>query len=310
MSNIDVFIFDELFESMVRKDQITRLQAEGAQMHIVGRKCRIAEYEPIKNPETQKLLCINPDFVDWSFGAEDCKQIPGLQLIISSSDNISWLDTDYANKHGIRYAALENLTSEYAAVAEYATTIMLSLARKIPMLTRNQFPLDFAHDFVKYQGLDVAGKTAGIVGLGNIGGAIAKRCEGLGMRVVYWSRAKKDNDYQYFEIDDLLRESDVIFPTLKPNDETKLLLPNKRLAAIKCDAIVVSVVSGLVDNDYLVKRTMENRLFGFGFGADPDTLSRYSGNVWAIPDYAWATKQNMVATYDQFVERIFAAIRQ
>jgi phosphoglycerate dehydrogenase-like enzyme len=311
MSNIHVFIFDEIFESMVNGGQLARLQAMDAKLHVINRKCEIAAYKPLGDPDSQKILCINPDFVDWSFAADAYKEVPGLKIIVSSSDNISWLDTSYANAHDIQYIALENLATEYSAVAQYAITIMMSLVRNIPLLNRDRFPLDYAHDFVKYQGVDIAGRTAGIIGLGNIGGAIAKLCEGLGMHVAYWSRTQKTGiKYGYREIDDLLRESDVIFPTLKPNDETKLLLPNEKLELVKHDAVVVSVVNGLVDNDYLVQRVAEKKLFGFGFGADPGTFSDYTGNVWAIPDYAWATKSNMQASYAQFSEKIAESVKR
>lgn len=310
MTSTTVFIFDEIFTSMVDDALLAKLKSEGIEFHIIDHKCNITDYEPVNNFATQKILCINPDFVDWHFAADDYKDIPGLKVIISSSDNISWLDTSYAESHGIACVALENLTSEYSAVAEYAITIMMSLARSIPLLNRDGFPLDYAHDFVKYQGIDIAGKTVGIIGLGNIGSAIAKLCDGLGMKVVYWSRSKNsEGKYEYREIDDLLQESDVIFPTLKPNDETKALLPNERLEQIQQDAIVVSVVSDLVDNNYLAQRTADKKLFGFGFGADPNTFSDYSGNVWAIPDYAWATKRNMRASYEQFVEKITDALK-
>jgi glyoxylate reductase len=310
MSKTRVFIFDELFNAIVSGDQIAKLKSTGADIHVVSRKCKITDYEPIKDPDTQKILCINPDFVDWQFLANDYETIPGLKVIISSSENIDWLDSSYADDHAISCVALENLTTEYSAVAEYALTVMMSLARNIPMLSRDGFPLNYAKDFVKYQGLDIAGKTIGIIGLGNIGGAIARLCTGLGMNVVYWSRTKKpENGYEYREIDDLLKEADVIFPTLKPNDETKLLLSNERLELIKQEAIVIGVVSELVDTDYLAERVAEKKLLGFGFGADPKTFSDYSGNVWAIPDYAWATKRNMRASYEQFVEKIVASIR-
>jgi phosphoglycerate dehydrogenase-like enzyme len=309
MSNTEVFIFDELFTSMVGEDRLSKLKSSGANLHIIDTKCKITDYEALRGPNTQKVLCINPDFVDWHFASEEYQDIPGLKAIISSSDNISWLDTGYADSHTIPYVALKNLTTEYSAVAEYAITIMMSLARNIPLLSRDNYPLDYAHDFVKYQGIDVAGKTVGIIGLGNIGGAIAKLCSALGMNVIYWSRGQKGaNTYEYREIDDLLKKADIIFPTLKPNGETSIMLPNERLDAIKKEAIVVCVVGGLVDNDYLAKQTADNKLFGFGFGADPATFPNYSGNVWAIPDYAWATKNNMRASYDQFIEKILESI--
>ena len=309
MNGVSVFIFDEIFESIVAPDQLLVLKESVPDLHIISKKSRITDCKPVRDSATDKILCINPDFIDWHFAASDYEKIPGLKVIIGSTDNMSWLDTSYAAAHDIRCIALENLTTEYSAVAEYAITMMMSLARNTPLLIRKDFPLDYAHDFVKYQGIDIAGKTAGIIGLGHIGGAIAKLCEGLGMRVVYWSRSEKPaTKYSYRQLDDVLKEADVIFPTLKSNSETSLLLPNEKLALLKYDAIVISVVSDLVDNDYLVKCVAAKKLFGFGFGADPNTFSNFSGNIWAIPDYAWATRTNMQASYEQFVEKIKEAV--
>jgi len=70
--------------------------------------------------------------------------------------------------------------------------MLFNVARQTPRLIKDGFPLDFDKDFMKYRGVELQGKTAAIVGLGNIGNSIAQRCEGLGMNVVYWSKSPKD----------------------------------------------------------------------------------------------------------------------
>lgn len=83
-------------------------------------------------------------------------------------------------------------------------TMMFNLARQTPRLIKDGFPLDFDKDFMKYRGIELQGKTVGIVGLGTIGSAIAERCAGLDMHVAYWSRSPKDNGYRYRTLDELL----------------------------------------------------------------------------------------------------------
>lgn len=310
MSNLAVFIFDQIFESMASDNALSELQDADVEVHIISHKSKLTDYKPIKDPATTKIVCINPDYVDWNLETDDYKDIPNLRLIIGGTDNTDWLDTKYLEANELGFIALVNLTSEYSAVAEYAVTIMMSLARNIPAMARANYPADYVQDYINYQAIDLAGKTAGIIGLGNIGGAIAKLCNGLGMNVVYWSRAKKQVDYEYREIDEILKTADVIFPTLKPGNETSTMLPNGKLESIKNMAIVVSVVSDLVDNAYLADRVHDGQLFGFGFGADPNVFNDYSGNVWAIPDYAWATRNNMRQSYDQFTDIILQSIKR
>ncbi len=73
---------------------------------------------------------------------------------------------------------------------------MLNPARQFPWLIKDGFPLDFNKDYMKYRGIELHGKTAGIISLGHIGSAIAKRCAGLGTNVVYWSPNLRSEDYE------------------------------------------------------------------------------------------------------------------
>jgi len=306
MSKLNLYIFDEIFESLVDDQTINSLSSDGkVAVRIVDKKIQIQDCKDLMQDDEPKIICINPDFVDWKLRSEDYSQISNLKQIISTSDNMSWLDKTHADNSGVEYVALKNLHSEYDAVAQYAFTIMAMLARRVPQLMRNGFPINFSHDYLKYQGKDLRGCTVGIVGLGNIGNAIAELCNNFGMTVNYWSRTKKDDrGYKYKELDELLKTSDIIFPTLEPNNETKVILSNEKLLQLKSEAIVVCVVGGLLDAGLLVDRVDRNELFGVGFGSDSKAHNKVKSNVWAEPDYAWATKRNMDESYAQVVSNI------
>ena len=85
----------------------------------------------------------------------------------------------------------------------------MAIARKVPLIIQN----DWTMDYVNHLGTEIAGKKAGIVGLGNIGSRIGELAKGIGMDVTYWSRKTRDDRFTYVELDKLFAESDVVFIT-------------------------------------------------------------------------------------------------
>ncbi|CAN5657655.1 hypothetical protein BH23PAT2_BH23PAT2_05970 [soil metagenome] len=142
----------------------------------------------------ERILCINPDYVGWKLSVDDYKDVPNLKAILGAATSFSWIDASYANANGITIANVRNLSTQ--AVAEWAVTTLFNLARQNPRLIRNGFPLDFDKDFMKYRDIELRGKTAGIIGLGHNGEAIAERLKGLGLNLFIGQRiliAKRTN---------------------------------------------------------------------------------------------------------------------
>lgn len=193
------------------------------------------------------------------------------------------------------------------AVAEWAIMIMLNVARQTPRIIKDGYPLDFDKDFMKYRGIELHGKTAGIVGLGTIGNAIASRCRGLGMRVLYWSKNSRSENYEYLELSTLMKEADVIFPIMAVNDDTKGLISNELLYTMKPSAILIDETHELFDRDEALKMVKEGKLYGFGFEAEPKSFDKYEGNVWAAPQYGWATDSSMKSSVRMQIENMIAA---
>lgn len=186
-------------------------------------------------------------------------------------------------------------------------TICHNLARQVPCLIKDGFPLDFYKDFMKYRGVELQGKTAAIVGLGHIGSAIARRCAGLGMRGIYWSRSIKNVPYARAELPELFRTADVIFPTIADNPDTKSLITDELIRGMKRSAMLVSVVHGLFNQALVLEMVRTGNLFGFGFEAKPGEFAAYLGNIWAAPAYAWATDGSMQNSMNAWVEAMIQA---
>lgn len=300
-----VFIFDPLWDQLITPELKSKLEAANLEVTVIKDVAPLANCAALFEGDEERILCLNPDYVGWKLSVDDYKVIPGLKAILGAATSFSWIDASYAAQNGVPVCNIRNFSTQ--AVAEWATTMLFNVARRTPMLIKDGFPLDFDKDFMKYRGVELHGKKVGIIGLGNIGSAIAERCAGLGMEVTYWSQSPKTNDYKTVELSALMSESDVIFPAMALNDETKKLLTDELIGSMKATAIFISVVHELFNEKLILEMVKEGKLFGFGFEADPKTFNEYEGNIWAAPAYAWTTDGSMHNSMVLWVENMVNA---
>lgn len=301
------FIFDPLWTELVTDELTSNLAQAGIEIILVSEIAPLSDCKALFEGDEDRILCLNPDYVGWKVSVDDYKDIPNLKGIFGAATSFSWIDTSYANENNIPVCNIRNFSTQ--AVAEWAMTMMFNLARQTPRLIKDDFPLDFDKDFMKYRGVELKGKTAGIVGLGNIGSAIAKRCEGLGMNVVYWSQSPKETEYERKELVDLFATADVVFPTMAINDETKQLITPKLITSMKSSAMLVTIVHGLFDDQTALDMVKDDKLFGFGFEAKAGAFKSYEGNVWAAPEYAWTTDGSMTNSMVKWTENMINAAK-
>lgn len=299
------FIFDPLWDELITTELEDKLKASGLDVMLTKDLAPLSDCKALFEGNEERILCLNPDYVSWKLAADGYKGIPNLKAILGAATSFSWVDTSYADEHSIAVCNIRNFSTQ--AVAEWAITMTFNLARQTPRLIKDSFPLDFDKDFMKYRGVELRGKKAGIIGLGNIGSAIAERCSGLGMEVSYWSRSPKQSEYKYIELAQLMTDSDVIFPTMALTDETKALLTDDLLRSMKPTAIFISIVHELFNQGLVLDMVKQGKLFGFGFEAEPQTFNKYEGNVWAAPAYAWVTDGSMHNSMVLWVENMVNA---
>lgn len=301
------FIFDPLWDELITQELLDKLSSNDVELVITKEIAPLSDCKDLFEGDEERILCLNPDYVGWKLSSDDYKGIPNLKAILGAATSFSWIDTTYADNNQIPVCNIRNFSTE--AVAEWAITMLFNVARQTPRLIKDGFPLDFDKDFMKYRGVELHGKTVGIVGLGNIGSAIAKRCAGLGMNVTYWSKSPKNSDYQPRELTELFAGSDVIFPTIVLNDETKNLITPVLLTSMKPSAMFISVVHELFDEQIILNMVKDDKLFGFGYEASPASFSAHEGNVWAAPAYAWVTDGSMNNSMAQWIENMVDAAK-
>lgn len=301
------FIFDPLWPKLVDEKLEQQLDECGVEVTIITDVKSLSETPELFEGEEERLLCLNPDYVGWKLKSDDYKDIPNLKAILIASTSFEWIESDVANDRNIPICNIRNFSTQ--AVAEWAIMMMLNLARQTPRLIKDNFPLDYDADFMKYRGTQIKGKTAGIIGFGHNGTAIAERCAGLGMNVVYWSRSSKSEVYQYVELDELMNTADVIFPAYAKNSETNTLLTEGLLASIKSSAIIVDIIELNETRPTILDMVKTGKLFGYGFEAKVATFNKYEGNVWAAPAYGWVTFESMYNGEMKLVENIVNATK-
>lgn len=193
-----------------------------------------------------------------------------LKIISTVSVGYDNYDVDYLNRKKIWLANTPHVLTE--TTADLAFTLLLSAARKIPYLDAWTKQGQWKRTIATEQfGVDVFGKTLGIIGLGNIGAAIARRgFYGFNMNVLYHNRREKLEvvqafNAQYRSLDELLHQSDFIVVAVDLNSESKALIGAEQFDLMKNNAVFVNIARGsVVDENALIQALQQNKIFAAG----------------------------------------------
>jgi D-3-phosphoglycerate dehydrogenase / 2-oxoglutarate reductase len=186
---------------------------------------------------------------------DDHSYLPtGLVEQCSALKHVVFLGTGAASYMSVAELAARGITvhtiKNYGdtAVAEHAVALMFAACRDIARMDRDVR----GGTWVPSEGVQLFGKTLGVVGLGGIGGEVLRMARGLGMEVIAWNRTPRPGA-PLVSLDELLARSDVISLHLTLNDETRGFLGAAQLARIKSGAILINTArAALVDEPALI----------------------------------------------------------
>ena len=184
---------------------------------------------------------------------------PGLRVVSNFAVGFDNIDVPACTARGVRVGNTPGVLTD--ATADLTFALLLGAARRLPEAEayvrsgewRTWGPMTLL-------GLDVHGTTIGIVGLGRIGQAVARRANGFGMRVVYTSRSRVSATVEaslgatWLPLPELLARSDFVSLHVSLSDETRGLIGAEALARMKPTAVLVNAARGpVVDTDALVQ---------------------------------------------------------
>jgi D-3-phosphoglycerate dehydrogenase len=156
------------------------------------------------------------------------------------------------------------------AVAECTIALLWAAAKGLAQMDRGMR----AGRWLRTEGVQLTGKTLGLVGFGGIAAETARLAQGIGMRVIAWNRTPKSHPgVRFVALDELLATSDAVSLHLQLVDETRGLLSRERLARLKPGALLVNTARGaLVDEEALVDALRDGRVAHAGldvFAVEP-----------------------------------------
>ena len=254
------------------------------------------------------ILSFRPAFT--KFPASVIRAASSLRLICISGTGVEDIDVTEATAHGVTVANV--VGSANRSVAELCVALMFAVARGIVLQDRSIR----LGEWKSWQGLELGGRTLGIVGLSGIGTEFAAMARGLGMRVISWSR---NNDPERAEkagsiavpIEELLSQADVISLHLRLNEETRNFLDSDRFARIKPGAILINTArGGLIAEAALIDALRSGRLTGAGldvFALEPvpaDNPLRTMDNVVMTPVSGWNTLDSSRRMISQSIDNV------
>ncbi|NJE31046.1 hydroxyacid dehydrogenase [Thermococcus sp. 18S1] len=256
------------------------------------------------------------------FPREVIERAERLKVISCHSAGYDHVDVKAATERGIYVTKVSGVLSE--AVAEFAVGLTIALLRKIAYSDRFIRAGKWDSHRTVWSGFrdieTVYGKKVGILGMGAIGKAIARRMKAMGTEILYWSRSQKPDiekevGARYMPLEDVLRESDIVILALPSTPETYHIINAERLELLEGKYLVNIGRGTLVDEKALVKAIEEGKLKGYAtdvFENEPVQEHELFEHEWETvltPHHAGLSREAMEDMDFQAVKNLLAVLR-
>jgi glyoxylate reductase len=222
--------------------------------------------------------CIAGEHADadaiWSFGEriddELLDALPRLRAVGNEGVGFDTIDVPALERRGVALCIPRGQNAD--AVADHALGLLLAVRHNI--VAGDRFVREGrwgARGSEEPAGRTITGTTLGVIGLGNIGRASARRGEAFRMRVVAWNRTPRpEAGVEQVALDDLLRQSDHVTIHCALSDDTRGLIGERELALLRPDAVLINTARGaIVDQEALLAALDAGRLWGAGLDVFP-----------------------------------------
>jgi glyoxylate reductase len=293
---------------------------------LIGREHQVEGYDadpPLDRPrllemigDKEGLLCSITDRIDQELLAH----APALKVIANYGVGFEHIDLAGATARGLAVTNTPGVLTE--ATADLALALILATARRLVEGDRRirEGKFQYWAPFL-FLGQEVSGKTLGIIGLGRIGRAVAKRAAGFGLKIIYHSRtrlepaAEQELQVSYASLETLLREADFVTLHVPLTPQTRHLIGRRELELMKPSAYLINTSRGpVVDEAELVAALRQGQMRGAGldvYEREPE-LSPWLAdleNVVLLPHVGSATVETRTRMAVMAVENLLAGLR-
>jgi phosphoglycerate dehydrogenase-like enzyme len=259
-------------------------------------------------------------FANW-YGVDEAAltAAPGLRLIHKLGSGVDKIDQDGCKARGI--ALIRIAAGNATPVAEHTIMLMLAALRRLPEVDARTRAGEWFKEDARVLQRQLAGRRVGLLGLGAIGQAVARRLAGFEVELVYYDPVRHTAQYErelgvtYLDLDPLVKTADVVSLHLPLLPATRGLLSAERIETLKPGTVVVNCArGGLVDEDALARALREGRILAAGldtFSQEPPVgspLLKLSNTV-VTAHVAGATFDNFGHMLDRAVANTLAVLR-
>ena len=246
------------------------------------------------------------------------KQLPDLKLICVAATGVNNVALNYAENNGIKVKNVAGYSTD--SVAQLTFTMLLYLINKpyyydsyvkSGAYSRSD---SFTHHNEPFW--ELKGKRLGIIGLGTIGRQVARIAESFGMEVIFYSTTGRNNhiSYKRFELDDLLKSSDVVSIHAPLNNKTRDLITYEKFKLMRPCAIILNLGRGGIINEKELARALNDNLIAAAgidvmehepIHADNPMLKLFDKEkILITPHMAWASKESRELLVEKIARNI------
>ena len=244
--------------------------------------------------------------------AQTLQQLPKLKLILIAATGTNNVDLVAAKERGISVSNCQGYGTQ--SVAQHCMALMLALATQLIPYHRTveQGHWQKAQQFclLDFPIMELAGKTLGIVGYGELGQAVARLAEAFGMKIIIASLPGREAPHR-LPLTEVLKQADVVTLHCPLTEQTKNLIGEDELALMKPHALLINTARGGIVDEYALKSALMNNRLG---GAATDVLSQEppkQGNplldtkipqLIVTPHSAWGSREARQRIVQQMTE--------
>ncbi len=284
---------------------------------------KLGALESYDNTEPEQVLerCVKKEVViinKVKLTESVMKQLPELKLVCVAATGMNNIDLTFAQNNGIEVKNVTGYSTD--SVAQLTFTMLLYLINK-PYYYDSYVKSgaysrsgSFTHHNEPFW--ELKGKRMGIIGLGTIGRQVARIAESFGMEVVFYSTTGRNNhiNYKRFELDDLLKSSDVVSIHAPLNNNTRDLITYEKFKLMRPCAILLNLGRGGIINEKDLARALNENLIGAAgidvmeqepINADNPMLKLFDKEkILITPHMAWASKESRELLVEKIARNI------
>jgi len=293
--------------ALIEKDHHVEINSQGRPMDRESLLSRVGDKEG--------LVCMITDRID----TELLNCAPHLKIIANYGVGFNHIDINAATERGIPVTNTPGVLTD--STADLAFALILASGRRLVEGDRKTRAGEFRFWApLHFLGQDITGKTLGIIGLGRIGQAVAKRAAGFDMKVLYYNRQRLERGEEkalnviYASFKTLLEESDFVSLHVPLTPQTTHLIGQKELYLMKPSAYLINTSRGpVVDEKNLVEALKNQVICGAGLDVyenEPELTSGLTdlGNVVLLPHIGSATIETRTLMAQMAAENLLAGL--